>query len=207
MRWLIVVGVLAVVGGALVVSREAGVWGEQGSDSRIELPDIDAGDVIGSATSDELKRDLSGSACERLGGLASLLAIETPNPQRFLRRLGREAAGIRTGPRALFDLARGGDDLVPGRGFRARYSDGSDGQVRHFAGIAVAATYGGERTTRLVSIFVRRDELNSADGALTEEGLAFARQIESGELAVAEGGGWIIERLCKPRPEGDSLLP
>jgi hypothetical protein len=205
MRWLIAIGLLAAVGAAMVATREAGVWGEEGSGAAIVLPDVDAGDIISAASSDELKQDLSGSACERLGGLASLLAIETPNPEQFLRRLGREAAGIRTGPRAFFDLARGGDDLIPGRGFRGRYSDGSDGQARHFAGIAVAASYGGERATRLVSIFVRRDELNSADGALTEEGLAFARQIESGELPVSEGGAWILARICKPRR--DTLLP
>ena len=207
MRWLIAIGLLAAVGAGLVATREAGVWGEEGSGATIVLPDINAGDLISPATSDELKRDLTGSACQRLGGLASLLAIETPNPQAFLRQLGREAAGIRPGPRAFVDLARGGDDLIPGRGFRGRYSDGSDGQARHFAGIAVAASYGGEQTTRLVSIFVRRDELNSADGALTEEGLAFARQIESGELPVSEGGAWILDRLCKRTSEGDTLLP
>jgi hypothetical protein len=198
MRWLIVIGLLAVVGGALLATREAGVWGEEGSGARIVLPDIDLGDVVASSTSDELRRDLSGSACERLGGLASLIAIETPGPQAFVRRLGREAAGIRPGARAFVDLARGGDDLIPGRGFRGRYSDGTDGQARHFAGIAVAASYGGEQATRLVSIFVRRDELNSADGALTEEGLAFTRQLRSGELPVPEAGGWILDRLCKP---------
>jgi hypothetical protein len=205
MRWLIAIALLATVGACVVATRELGVWGEEGSDATLQLPDIDVGEWLGTGDSPLVDRDLTGSACQRLGALASLLAIENPNPERFLRRLGREAAGIHSGVRGLADLAGGGRDLIPGKGFRGRFSDGSNGQARHFAGIAVAASYGGEQATRLVSIFVRRDELNSADGALTEEALAFTRQIETGELPVAEAGGWIIERVCKPEP--DNLLP
>ena len=204
MRWLIAIGLLAAVGAAIVGTREAGVWGEEGSGARIELPDVDAGDLVGGSVA-PFEGELTGTACERLGGLASLLAIESPNPREFVRRLGREAAGIRPGPRAFADLARGGDDLIPGRGFRGRYSDGSDGQARHFAGIAVAASYGGEQATRFVSIFVRRDELNSADGALTEEALAFNRQLQSGALPVADAGAWILDHICKR--QADTLLP
>ena len=72
---------------------------------------------------------------------------------------------------------------------------------------AVAASYGGEQGTRFVSIFVRRDELNSADGALTEEALAFNRQLQSGELPVADAGAWILDHLCKGPPGGDTLPP
>lgn len=205
MRWLVAIALLAAVGAGIVATRELGVWGEEGSGARLELPDIDVGDLLGGSDSPLVDRGLTGSACARLGALASLLAIEYPNPRLFLRRLGREAAGIHSGTRGLADLARGGDDLIPGRGFLARYSDGTDGQARHFAGIAVAASYGGEQATRLVSIFVRRDQLNSADGALTEEALLFTRQIQSGELPVAESGGWILDMVCKP--QRDSLFP
>jgi hypothetical protein len=205
MRWLIAIALLAAAGAGIVATRELGVWGEQGSGARLELPDLDLGEIVGSGDSPLVDRGLTGSACERLGALASLLAIETPEPNGFLRRLGREAAGIHSGARGLADLARGGEDRIPGKGFRGRFSDGSNGQARHFAGIAVAASYGGEQATRLISIFVRDDALNSADGALTEEALAFTRQIRSGELPVAESGAWILDRVCKREP--DRLFP
>ena len=205
MRWLIAIALLATVGAAIVATRELGVWGEEGSGATLELPDVDLGAVLGGDDFELVDRGLGGTACERLGALASLLAIETPNPNQLLRRLGREAAGIRSGVRGFADLARGGDDLIPGKGFRGRYSDGSNGQARHFAGIAVAASYGSGQATRLVSIFVRRDELNSADGALTEAAIAFTRQLQSGALPAGEAGGWILERICKPR--ADTLLP
>jgi len=205
MRWLIAIALLATVGAGILATRELGAWGEEGSGARLELPEIDVGDLLGAGDSPLVDRGLAGSACERLGALASLLAIETPNPNAFLRRLGREAAGIRSGARGLADLARGGEDLIPGKGFRGRFSDGSNGQARHFAGIAVAASYGGEQATRLVSIFVRQDELNSADGALTEEALMFTGQIQTGELPVADSGGWILDRIC--RPQADRLFP
>ena len=205
MRWLTAIALLATAGAAIVAARELGVWGERGSGATLELPDVRIGDVLGGDDLILVDRGLSGTACQRLGALASLLAIETPNPNRFLRHLGREAAGIRSGARGLTDLATGGDDLIAGKGFRGRFSDGSNGQARHFAGIAVAASYGGEQATRLVSIFVRGDELNSADGALTEEAILFARRLQSGVLPVGEAGGWILDRICKP--EADTLLP
>ena len=115
----------------------------------------------------------------------------------FVRRLGRDAAGIRTGAGALLDLASGGTDEIPGGGFRTAFSDGTDGQARHFAGIAVAASYGGEDATRRISVFVRRDPPNSADGRLTEEALAFERALQEGDLAPADAGAWIRGRICR----------
>ena len=147
----------------------------------------------------ELSEEFGGSACRRLAGVASRLAEEDPPPDAFLRALGRRAAGIRPPPRAFADLARGGRDLIPGKGFLARFDDGSAGQVRHFAGIAAAVSFGGARNTRRISIGVRRDPPDSADGRLTDEGIAFASAVLAGEVEVDEAPQWLLEHLCRRR--------
>lgn len=141
--------------------------------------------------------EFRGSACRRVAGLAARLAEADPPPLEFLRDFGRQVAGIRPPPRAYGDLASGGRNRVAGRGFLARFDDGTVGQARHFAGIAVAATFGGSQATRWVSIFVRDDPLDSPDGRLTEEGIEFAQEVLSGELAVAEAPRWLLDRLCR----------
>ncbi len=116
-----------------------------------------------------------------------------------------QLAGIRPPPRALADLARGGRDLIPGGGFRAVYSDGTAGQVRHFAGVAVASFYGGAAATRLASVFLRRDPVRSADGRLSERAFDFASLVESGELPLEQTGAWILENVCRPTGLGAAL--
>lgn len=150
----------------------------------------------------EPAEEFQGSACRRTAGLAAGLALVEPEltPTEFLRAFGRRVAGIRRGARAFGDLARGGSNQIPGKGFLARYDDGTIGQARHFAGIAVAASFGGSQATRLVSIFARRDPLDSADGRLTEEGILFARAVQSGELELSETPGWLLDRLCRRKP-------
>jgi hypothetical protein len=147
---------------------------------------------------EELRGEFSGSACRRMAGLAARLAERERSAVGFLREFGREAAGIRPPPRAYGDLARGGRDLITGRGFLDRFDDGSQGQVRHFAGIAVASTFGGGGATRIVSILFRDDPLESPDGQLTEEGIAFADELRSGELELAETPAWLLDHLCLP---------
>jgi hypothetical protein len=149
---------------------------------------------------DLLEDTEADTACERLAIVAAGLGLQTDDPNELLRKLGRRAAGIHDPPRAFVDLARGGQDLIPGAGFRNRYNDRTAGQARHFAGIAVATTYGSESQTRLISIFVRRDPANSADGRLTDAALEFARLLRRGELQTEDAGDWILAEVCRPPP-------
>ncbi|SRR6266511_4281309 len=184
---------------------ERGVFEEETFEGGIEPPSLQLG-LLGIATDRplaELEED--GTACERLAGLASTLGGRESTPAGFLRALGLAAAGIRPPPRALADLARGGRDLIPGGGFRAVYSDGTAGQVRHFAGVAVASVYGGAAATRLASVFLRRDPVRSADGRLSERAFDFASLVESGELPLEQTGAWILENVCRPTGLGAAL--
>jgi hypothetical protein len=145
-----------------------------------------------------LEQALTGSSCRRLAGISARLAEREREPSAFLRALGLQAAGIRPPPRALADLARGGSNRIPGRGFLARFDDGSAGQARHFAGIAVATTYfGSSGATRWISENLRRDPPGSADGLLTEEGILFATEVLSGELALEQTPQWLLDHLCR----------
>lgn len=177
---------------------ELGVFEEETFEGGIDPPSLQLG-VLGIATDQplaELEED--GTACERLAGLANALGRRESTPGGFLRALGLAAAAIRPPPRALADLARGGRDLILGGGFRAAYSDGTAGQVRHFAGVAVASVYGGAAATRLASVFLRRDPVRSADGRLSEQAFDFASQVTSGELPLDQTGVWILENICRP---------
>jgi hypothetical protein len=151
----------------------------------------------GAADLDELSGELTGSACRRMAGLAARLAESERSELGFLRAFGREAAGIRPPPRAYGDLARGGRNLIAGRGFLTRFDDGTEGQVRHFAGIAVASSFGGGTATRFISIFFRDDPLESPDGQLTEQGIEFGNEVLSGELELADTPAWLLEHLCR----------
>ena len=146
---------------------------------------------------EELGAEFSGSACRRMAGLAAKLAGREETASEFLRAFGRGAAGIRPPPRAYGDLARGGRNVISGKGFIARFYDGTLGQARHFAGIAVASTFGGAGATRFLSIFVRDDPLGSPDGELTEEGIRFSTEVLDGDLALEETPGWLLEHLCR----------
>jgi hypothetical protein len=195
MKLIAAAGLIVVIGLAALGTREAGLWG---SDDPVATspPRVAQGALgLGGEVPDP---GPSGSACLRLAALAERLGEEATDERQFLRRLGREAAGIHTGARALLDLARGGTDILPGGGFRAPFSDGTSGQARHFAGIAVAASYGGGEATRTISIFARGDPPSSADGRLTEAALAFERALRRGELATADAGAWILGRICRP---------
>jgi hypothetical protein len=192
---IVAAGLLALTAVGLEV---LGLWGDDPFDRLIEAPSVQLS-VLGIATDDPIgELEESGNACQRLAGLSAALGHREQNPRGFLRALGREAAGIRPPSRALADLARGGRDLIPGRGFRATYADGTDGQARHFAGLAVATTYGGTTATRLASVFLRRDPVDSPDGRLGERAFDFASLVSSGELPLAETGAWILANLCRP---------
>ena len=143
--------------------------------------------------------DYTGSACRRLAGVAAKLAEDDPPAGPYLRDLGRAAAGIRSGSRGIGDLARGGRNTLPGRGFLARFDDGTDGQARHFAGIATATAIGGATATRAISIFVRDDPAGSADGRLTDAAIAFANGLLAGELEPRVAPRWILDNLCRRR--------
>jgi hypothetical protein len=144
-------------------------------------------------------RGLTGTACQKLAELSGQLADEDDSPGAFLADLGREAAGIRQGSRGFTDLLRGGYNRIPGRGFRQRYDDGTQGQVRHFSGIAVATIYASGNPTRWISQHIRGDNKGSADDNLTEEGIAFATAVLKGRLALGQTGEWVRSHLCRRR--------
>ncbi len=154
-------------------------------------------DGDGSVELDALAEGFQGSGCRRLAGVAASLAESEPEPVAYLRALGREAAGIRPPPRAFGDLARGGRDRIPGKGFLARFDDGSAGQARHFAGIAVAVSFGDSANVRRISIDLRRDPADSPDGRLTDEAIEFANGVLGGEIEVPEAPDWLLDRLCR----------
>jgi hypothetical protein len=140
---------------------------------------------------------LSGSACERLAGLAGYLADTDDNVSEFLLDLGQKGAGISKGRRALADLARGGRNRIPGRGFKQRFDDGSAGQVRHFVGYVRASMLGGTNVTRWISEHLRHDSPDSPDGRLGDEGIEFAQDLIAGRLELSEASSWVRTHLCR----------
>ena len=135
-------------------------------------------------------------ACAELVQLLERLAGEQLPPRRFLASTGRFAAGIRPGFAGLVDLARGGRNMIAGRGFQPRFDDATSGQVRHFVGIACAAGILGPRLTRWLSERVGRDHRTSADGRLSEAAIEFATRLLNGALPVAAAPGWVRTVVC-----------
>jgi hypothetical protein len=74
-------------------------------------------DPLADESDPTVSRHLSGTACERLAGLAGQLGKADDSVNQFLLDLGQQAAGISKGRRALADLARGGRNRIPGKGF------------------------------------------------------------------------------------------
>lgn len=140
---------------------------------------------------------LSGTACQRLAGLAANIAVRDRTPERFLIDLGQQGAGIRPGRFALIDLARDGRNIILGRGFKREFDDGTRGQVRHFVGVARASMFGGSALTRWISENLRRDPAGSPDGRLADEGIDFAQALLAMRLELSEASEWIRETLCK----------
>jgi hypothetical protein len=140
---------------------------------------------------------LSGTACERLAGLAGYLATRDHGVNDFLLDLGQRAAGISRGRGALADLARGGRNRIPGKGYKQRFDDGSIGQVRHFVGYARASMLGGTNLTRWIGEHLRQDPADSPDGRLGDEGIRFAQDLIAGRLELAEASAWLRTRLCR----------
>jgi hypothetical protein len=157
-------------------------------------------DPFGDGSDPTSDREITGTACERLAGLAGQLAEEEDDATGFLFALGRNGAGIRAGSRGLGDLLRGGRNRIPGKGFLARYDDGSQGQVRHFSGIAVAVLYAKGDTTLWISRRLRNDRKGSADDELTKRGVDFAEEVVSGDLELEDAEDWILENLCRRKP-------
>ena len=135
-------------------------------------------------------------ACAKLATAIELAATGTADPRRLLVALGTAAAGIRPGPVAFLDLARGGRNHFPGRGTASEFDDDSDGQVRHFAGIATSVARIGPTLTRWLSIVVGRDAPSSPDGRLTDLAVEFARLLLRRELATSDAADWVRQRLC-----------
>jgi|GEM_PF-832804 len=140
-------------------------------------------------------------ACAELVRLARREAVPGMEPRAYLRRLGHAGAGIRPGLLGLYDLARAGDNRLPGGGFRPPLDDGTRGQARHLLGIAACVERFGARPTWWVSVHIRRDRPTSPDGRLTDIGIAFASRLLGGELAIADAPAWLEASLCaEPAP-------
>ncbi len=157
-------------------------------------------DPFGDESDPTVARGLTGTACQRLAGLAAQLAEEDKTPGEFLAALGREGAGIRQGSRGFADLLRGGHNRIPGRGFLKRYDDGTQGQARHFVGISVATLYGRGNPTRWISEHLRRDREGTPDGQLTDRGIDFATGVLRGDLALDDTSNWLLGRICRKNP-------
>ncbi|HEY1237565.1 MAG TPA: hypothetical protein VGE91_04460 [Solirubrobacterales bacterium] len=160
--------------------------------------DSDQGGAVAGGGGGTRTEKLSGTACQRLAGLAANLAVTDRTATQFLIDLGQQAAGIRKGRLALLDLARDGHNVILGRGFKPEFDDGTRGQVRHFAGVARASMFGGTIVTRWISENLRGDQADSPDGRLADEGIDFAQSLLAGRLRLSEASNWIRERLCKP---------
>ena len=137
------------------------------------------------------------NACADLVHTTARVAADSSSPRAFLLQLGAEAGGVRRGPRWVMDAARGGRNRLSGRGFLRHVDDGTDGQARHFAGIAAVATRIGPRLTRWLSIHLGGDAPDSADGRLTDHALDFVRRTLDGRLAPHEAPEWIRRNLCE----------
>jgi hypothetical protein len=186
---------IVVLVGAAAAAYALGLVGSEDVPASLRHLDLGAVELPGEGILDE---DLGDTACERLALVAAGLGADSDDPNRLLRGLGRRAAGIHNPPRAFVDLARGGQNVLPGAGFRNRYNDHTAGQARHFAGVATATTYGGDEATRLISVFARDDSPESADGRLTDAAIEFSRLLRGGKLETADAGDWILAEICRP---------
>jgi hypothetical protein len=154
-------------------------------------------DPFGDESDPTASLHLKGSACERLAGLADYLADTDDSVNDFLLDLGQQAGGISKGRKALADLARGGRNRIPGKGFKQRFDDGSIGQVRHFVGYVRASMFGGADVTRWISEHLRHDAADSPDGRLGDEGIEFAQDLIAGRLELSEASAWLRTNLCR----------
>jgi hypothetical protein len=154
-------------------------------------------DPFGEESDPTASLHLTGTACERLAGLAGQLAETDDSVNEFLLDLGEDGAGISKGRRALADLGRGGSNRIPGKGFKQRFDDGSIGQVRHFVGYVRASMFGGSSVTRWISEHLRHDPADSPDGRLGDEGIEFEQDLIAGRLELSETSGWLRMHLCR----------
>lgn len=139
------------------------------------------------------------TACADLVSTASRIAATSTSSRAFFTDLGAEAGGVRRGPLWFLDAGRGGRNRIRGRGFRPHVDDGTDGQARHFAGMAAVAARIGVRPTRWLAVHVLRDAEDSADGRLTEHALELVELARTGEVTRATVAEWIRHTICEPR--------
>jgi hypothetical protein len=130
--------------------------------------------------------------------VAQTIAAEHPDwgGHEFLVELGSRVAGIGRGRWAVLKLVLGGRNRLKGGGFRPELRDHSAGQTRHFAGIARAVTVFGAERTRWISVHVRRDAPDSADGRLSDLAIEFATGVLDGSTQPARAGEWIRQNVC-----------
>ena len=147
------------------------------------------------------------NGCLALVALAEREALAGRTPRELIRRLALTGAGVRPGLAGIVDLARAGRDGLPGRGFRPELCDATDGQARHFCGVADCCARFGAKPTRWVSIHLRRDPPDEPDGRLTDLAIEFATLLRRGELAVADAPAWLRRALCAPVADDGRASP
>lgn len=142
------------------------------------------------------------NACQELAAVCGRIVAAEPDiaASDFLRALGSTVAGIDPGIEGIVDLARGGSNEIWGKGFAGEFDDGTNGQARHFAGVAAAVVIFGTRLTDMIaSTFV--DDPDTPDGRLSAMAVEFADLVLSGELPLAATPAWIEENICAPQPD------
>lgn len=134
--------------------------------------------------------------CNELVALIHDAASTAQTFRQFFKDIGLRGAGIRPGWRGLMDLAKGGTNILRGKGFKPRFDDGTSGQVRHFCGVVATANAVGANTARFLLVYIAKDSLESADGQLSEAAIDFVQVIKSQQLRMDEAPRWISENLC-----------
>jgi hypothetical protein len=137
--------------------------------------------------------------CQALASTADAIAIDQPDiePRAFIRELAHRVAGIDPGVTGVVDLAKGGENLVAGEGFREPFDDHSQGQARHFAGIAASVERFGATATLVAGETLGRDPPESADGKLSRAAVVFVSKLIDGELVPSDTGQWIRDHICE----------
>ena len=142
------------------------------------------------------------NACHELAAVCGrIVSAESEiSAHDFLRVLGSTVAGIDPGLEGIVDLARGGSNEIWGTGFAAEFDDGTNGQARHFAGVAAAVViFGGRLTDMITNRFL--DDPDTADGRLSAMAVEFAGLVLNGDLPLASTPDWIVDNICAAQPD------
>jgi hypothetical protein len=145
------------------------------------------------------KKSPERDGCQALASTADEIVEEQPDiePRSFIRELARRVAGIDPRLSGVIDLAKGGENIVAGEGFRELFDDDTQGQARHFAGIAASIERFGATATLMAGDILLGDPPESADGKLSRATAVFVSKLIDGELVTSDAGQWIRDHICE----------